>query len=53
MEEKLAEDDVGPGGDGFALDDEILAQHTGDDGDTLVESRTTNTNTVQSDLATT
>ena len=53
VEEKFAEDHVGPGRDGFTLNDEILPQQAGDDGDTLVESRTTNTNTVQSDPATT
>ena len=53
VEEKFAEDHVGSGRDSFTLNDEILPQDAGDDGDTLVESRTTNTNTVQSDPVTT
>ena len=47
MKEKFAEDDVGSCRDGFTVNDEILSEAAGDDGDTLVESRTTNTNTVQ------
>ena len=53
VEEEFAEDHVGSGRDCFTLNDEILPQEAGDDGDTLVESRTTNTNTVQSEPVTT
>ena len=47
MEEKFAENDVGSCRDCFTVNDEILPQLTGDDGDALVESRTTDIKTVQ------
>ena len=53
MEERFAKNQICSCRDCFSVNEEILPEVTGDEGNTGVESRTTNTNTVQSDPATT